>query len=235
MGLYKLNNLSGVTIMVRPTQPKGIKPKPDGGQGGGQTGSESGADMNSMKLVVINTVITLIICFLFVISNYFIVQNTVSGVLKKVSTVVGEETKEDEHAQGEHVERGVILDLGEFILNLTDPEMRTFLKIEVAIELTKTEEEKHAVHAPSGGGGHGHGHGAKPVDPIEEIKKKLVEFKPAVRDAVISVLSSKTAEELSSLAGKELAKEQIKEYVDSIMAGEREVLRISFGAFIIQQ
>ncbi len=219
--------------MVRPTQPKGIKPKPDGGQGGGETGNESGADMNNMKLVIINSVITLIICFLFVISNFFIVQNTVSGVLKKVSSVVGEEADEDGHATGEHVERGVILDLGEFILNLTDAEMKTFLKIEVAIELTKTEEEKHAVHAPSGGGGHGHG--AKPVDPIEEIKKKLVEFKPAVRDAVISVLSSKTAEELSSLAGKELAKEQIKEYVDSIMAGEREVLRISFGAFIIQQ
>ncbi len=219
--------------MVRPTQPKGIKPKPDGGQGGGQAGSDSEAGKDSMKLVVINTVITLIICFLFVISNYFIVQNTVSGVLDKVSAVLGEEDGDDGHAEAEHVERGVILDLGEFILNLTDPEMRTFLKIEVAIELTKTEEEKHAVHAPSGG--HGHGHGAKPVDPIEEIKKKLVEFKPAVRDAVISVLSSKTAEELSSLAGKELAKEQIKEYVDSIMAGEREVLRISFGAFIIQQ
>jgi flagellar basal body-associated protein FliL len=36
------------------------------------------------------------------------------------------------------------------------------------------------------------------------------------------------------LAGKEEAKEQIKEAVNAIFAGEREVLRVSFGNFIIQ-
>ena len=59
-------------------------------------------------------------------------------------------------------------------------------------------------------------------------------FKPAIRDAVITTLSSKMADELSSTTGKELAKDQIKEAVDAIFAGEREVIRVSFGQFIIQ-
>ena len=51
---------------------------------------------------------------------------------------------------------------------------------------------------------------------------------------VITNLSSKTSAELASAAGKELAKEQISNDINSILAGEREVLRVSFGQFIIQ-
>ena len=38
-------------------------------------------------------------------------------------------------------ERGIILDLGEFILNLSDPDVRKFLKVNVAIELSKKESD----------------------------------------------------------------------------------------------
>ena len=55
-----------------------------------------------------------------------------------------------------------------------------------------------------------------------------------MRDAVITNLSSKTAVELSTAAGKELAKEQIMAAVNGILAGQNEVLRVSFGQFIIQ-
>ena len=62
----------------------------------------------------------------------------------------------------------------------------------------------------------------------------MAQYKPAIRDAVITALSSKTAEELATAPGKELAKEQIMNDVNAIFAGEREVLRVSFGQFIIQ-
>ena len=38
----------------------------------------------------------------------------------------------------------------------------------------------------------------------------------------------------SWLGGKELVKEQITEDVNAIFAGEREVIRVNFGQFIIQ-
>ena len=90
------------------------------------------------------------------------------------------------------------------------------------------------VEAPKGGGGHGHGAAPAPVDPMEAIQKEMNQFKPAIRDAVITNLSSKTSAELASAAGKELAKEQISNDINSILGGEREVLRVSFGQFIIQ-
>ena len=84
-----------------------------------------------------------------------------------------------------------------------------------------------------GGGGHGHGEAA-PVDPIAAIQAEMNQYKPAIRDAVITNLSSKTSSELSTAAGKELSKEQITNDINAILGGEREVLRVSFGQFIIQ-
>ena len=78
------------------------------------------------------------------------------------------------------------------------------------------------------------GEAAAPVDPMEAIQKEMNQFKPAIRDAVITNLSSKTSTELATAAGKELAKEQITNDINSILGGEREVLRVSFGQFIIQ-
>ena len=68
----------------------------------------------------------------------------------------------------------------------------------------------------------------------EQHQKEMNQFKPAIRDAVITNLSSKTSAELATTAGKELAKEQISNDINSILAGEREVIRVSFGQFIIQ-
>ena len=62
----------------------------------------------------------------------------------------------------------------------------------------------------------------------------IEQFKPAIRDAIITVMSNKTSDELSSTTGKELAKEEIKEMVNNVFGGQREVLRVSFGQFIIQ-
>ncbi|OGI00516.1 MAG: hypothetical protein A2Y25_00400 [Candidatus Melainabacteria bacterium GWF2_37_15] len=223
--------------MVKPTQPKGIKPKAEvpempviesGGGGGGL--------LSGQKLIIVNTVVTAVICILFLGGNYFIVNGVISSKLAHLNEIIATqgEASEEEGEEGEKPEKGIILDLGEFILNLSDPSAKRYLKVNVALELSKTPDDPGSEEAPSGGGGHGGGHGAKPPDPLELIEQEMKQYKPAIRDAIISVLSSKTTEELSSLAGKELAKEQIKEAIDPIFSGEREVMRVSFGTFIIQ-
>ena len=81
----------------------------------------------------------------------------------------------------------------------------------------------------------GHGHGAaEPADPTALIIAEMERYKPAIRDAVISVLSNKTSDELATPTGKEIAKEEILEMVNNIFEGQREVMRVSFGQFIIQ-
>ena len=118
-------------------------------------------------------------------------------------------------------------------MNLSDIEPRRYLKAEVAIEVTNPEPLQEE-EAPKASGGHG-GHGAPAApDPKEAIIQEMEQYKPAIRDAVITVLSSKTSDELSTTAGKELAKQQISESVNGIFDGEREVIRVSFGQFIMQ-
>jgi flagellar basal body-associated protein FliL len=190
-------------------------------------GQNGGTDMTP---VILNIASMLIIGALIVVGNYFLFNSFSEKIIAKVHSP---EVEVDEEAS-EEVQRGIIIDLGDFILNLSDDNARKYLKVNVAVEVTKTEAELAPPEPEKGGGGHG-GHGAPaPVDPMAEIQKQMNQFKPAIRDAVITNLTSKTSTELATTAGKELAKEQIADEINSIFAGEREVIRVSFGQFIIQ-
>ena len=184
------------------------------------------------KFLIISLVSTVILCVVFAGVNYVVMENLLSQKISniKVST---EELEEGEGAE-DVIQRGIIVDLGDFILNLCDEAQKKYLKVNVAIEVSQKEGDfPEQVEAPKGGG-HGHGAAPAPADPMEAIQKEMSQYKPAIRDAVITNLSSKTSAELSSAAGKELAKEQISNDINSILGGEREVLRVSFGQFIIQ-
>lgn len=181
--------------------------------------------------LVLNIVSMLIIGALIVIANYFLFNSFSEKILAKVNT----EAVETEEEVTDEIERGIIVDLGDFILNLADDSARKYLKVNVAVEVSKKDTDMLDAQPEQGGGGHGgHGSAPAPVDPMEAIQKEMNQFKPAIRDAVITNLTSKTSTELSTTAGKELAKEQIADEINSIFGGEREVLRVSFGQFIIQ-
>ena len=155
---------------------------------------------------------------------------------QKISNIQLSQEELEEGAAGEdEIQRGIIVDLGDFILNLCDESQKKYLKVNVAIEVSQKEDDFPKEEAqPKSSGGHGHGAAPAAVDPMELIQKEMAQYKPAIRDAVITNLSSKTSAELASAAGKELAKEQIANDINSILGGEREVLRVSFGQFIIQ-
>lgn len=184
------------------------------------------------KYLIISLVSTVILCVVFAGVNYLVMENLLTQKISKIQ--VQTEELEESAATEDEIQRGIIVDLGDFILNLCDEAQKKYLKVNVAIEVTQKETDfPKEVEAPKSGG-HGHGAAPAPVDPMEAIQKEMNQFKPAIRDAVITNLSSKTSAELASAAGKELAKEQISNDINSILAGEREVLRVSFGQFIIQ-
>jgi hypothetical protein len=153
---------------------------------------------------------------------------------QKINKISVSQEELDEGEDEDEIERGIIVDLGDFILNLCDEAQKKYLKVNVAIEVSQKDTDFPKDDEAAKGGGHGHGEAPAAVDPMESIQKEMAQFKPAIRDAVITNLSSKTSAELSSAAGKELAKEQIANDINSILGGEREVLRVSFGQFIIQ-
>lgn len=195
-------------------------------------GIKGGVNQNSIVIASFFVVIAVLI--ITNILNFALVQSLRAELTKlkageeQVEEGMGEETPIDE--------KGILFDLGDFVLNLADANPSKYLKVNVAIEFSRTPDEIAAMNAPQkkGGGGHGGGHGAAAPSPQDAIVAEMEQYKPAIRDAVISVLSSKTSDEVSSATGKEVAKEEIQELVNSVFNGSREVLRVSFGQFIIQ-
>ena len=189
-----------------------------------------GTDLN--KFLIISIASTIILCIVFAGMNYLFMESLLT---KKISTIqIASEELEEGEGESDEIQRGIVVDLGDFILNLCDEAQKKYLKVNVAIEVSQKEGDFPTQTEAPKSGGHGHGAAPAPVDPMEAIQKEMNQYKPAIRDAVITNLSSKTSAELASAAGKELSKEQIANNINSILGGEREVLRVSFGQFIIQ-
>lgn len=222
--------------MGKPEQPKDIKPKTEGEDAAPKAKTPIAIDEN-MKVIVINLVTTVLICVLFLSVNYVLQSSLLTSKLASLPAATagegGEEDAAAEEETGEETQKGFILDLGDFILNLSDVSPRKYLKVNVALEVSNKPEDT-ASAEPAEGGGHGGGHGESAAPAVNPLEAEMAQYKPAIRDAVITTLSSKTAAELATVAGKELAKEQISEAVNGLFAGEREVIRVSFGQFIIQ-
>ena len=207
--------------MTKPNQPRDIKPKIE-------KQNEPPKQTSNMQIVLINVFTTLVVCLVFIFANYYIQNNLLTS---KLAPAEEELAIEDEDG----VQKGFVNSLGEFTVNLADTNARHYLKTEVSIELTKTEDELLSEkEANKNSGGHG-GHGrSETTSGTNSIEKSLDQYKAAIRDAIIITLSNKTTGELQTVAGKEVVKEQIAQSVDAIMGGEREVIRVSFCQFIIQ-
>ncbi len=207
--------------MAKPTQAK----EPDNKE----KDKNEGGGANS---ILINVITTTIVCIIFIGVNYFLQSNLLTTQLQSITA---EQNADEDMENLDKPEKGIVLDLGDFTMNLSDIEPRRYLKANVAIEITNPEPDPtQQEEQPKASGGHG-GHGeAAPADPKAAIVAEMEQYKPAIRDAVITVLTSKTSDELASTAGKELAKQQIAEAVNGIFDGEREVIRVSFGQFIMQ-
>ena len=191
-----------------------------------------GGQQKELTKFLIMTIASIVIMFIvFAGVNYIIMENLIS---QKISALPTSQEELDESGDEDEVQKGIIVDLGDFILNLCDESQKKYLKVNVALEVTKKDTDFPEQVETKGGGHGGHGEAAAPVDPMEAIQKEMNQFKPAIRDAVITNLSSKTSSELATAAGKELAKEQITNDINSILGGEREVIRVSFGQLIIQ-
>lgn len=183
-------------------------------------------DLNPNKMMVINSIVMLIVIIVSMITMYVLLDNSFSKKIAKLMPDEQEQMEEGDAASNQ----GILLDLGEFILNLADTTGRRYLKVGVALEISKTQEEIDLANIPQK-----QGHSESQQDALSaSITAEMERYKPAIRDAVISVLSSKTSDELSTPTGKELAKEEILEMVNGIFEGQREVVRVSFGQFIIQ-
>ncbi len=113
---------------------------------------------------------------------------------------------QEEHAKAEggHEEPGPIMELEPFLLNLADNGELRFLKVSIKLELDRPEEKT-------------------------DFQNKT----PAIRDALLVLLSSKESQLLRTVNGKRRVREEIMTRVNGVMS-KGKVANVFFTDFIIQ-
>ncbi len=121
----------------------------------------------------------------------------------------GEEKEKEEHGQEAHadspgVEPGPVMELDPFLLNLADQGELRFLKVSIKLELDRPEEKT-------------------------DFTNKV----PAIRDALLVLLSSKESQLLRTVNGKRRVREEIMTRVNGVMS-KGKIANVFFTDFIIQ-
>lgn len=104
------------------------------------------------------------------------------------------------------VEKGPVMSLDEFLVNLADPGSDHFLKVTIGLELDKSKGKT-----------------------AESLKEDV----PAIRDAILTALSSQTRDKITPENGREKLKAQIKKNVNDAL-GEPDVQDVYFTNFVTQ-
>jgi flagellar FliL protein len=135
---------------------------------------------------------------------------------------IATEVPEKETMPGE----GVMIDTGTKIINLAEPGGRRYIRIGVVLEFVPPEEDPEAKPAAEGEG--------VAANPAVDAFTTAVNAKlPMINDTVITLLSSKSFEELYTTEGKEALRHSIMEKVQSLMP-EDKLLGVYFTEFVVE-
>jgi len=132
--------------------------------------------------------------------------------------------------------QGIMFDTGTKIVNLGDPGGRRYIKTNIILEYAPNDityflEQQGGENAAAEGGGEGK---AAPVlTYADKFKQALEPRRPLIDDTVITLLSSKTFEQVYSATGKEELRKQIISVLNSRM-NEYKVIFVYFTEFTVQ-
>jgi flagellar FliL protein len=114
------------------------------------------------------------------------------------------DTKQEVKKDTEALEIGPIYPLDPFTVNLKSVNGTRYLKCTINLEIDSPDTQP-----------------------------ELDKIKPAIRDVIIRILSSKTVPEISTAKGKEKLKEELKKNINAILP-KGEIKHVYFTAFVIQ-
>lgn len=126
--------------------------------------------------------------------------------------LLSDKSKEEEKDKAEEIVKetqfieqiGIMYDLGNFIVNLADKDADRYLKINIFLEIEN-----------------------------EQVKMELEKRLPQIKDAITTLLITKTSEDLKTSEGMELLKEEIIKRVNAILPLGG-VKNVYFTEFVIQ-
>jgi flagellar basal body-associated protein FliL len=133
------------------------------------------------------------------------------------------------------------------IVNLADPTARRYLRVSVAIEFAPHETAQAAAprgqdaaswqriaYAPERDGDRPVNGGGK-SDPEKQFQAQVKRYVPAIEDAVLTLLSSKTYVEVAPPERREATKQEIKARLVALLEGtDLHVTNVYFTDFVVQ-
>ena len=171
-----------------------------------KAGNNGQQDFTKFLILTISSIVIMFVVFAGV--NYVVMENLITQKIGSLNT--SQEELGEEGGDEDQIQKGIIVDLGDFILNLCDESQKKYLKVNVAIEVTKKDTDFPEAEPAKGGGHGGHGEAAAPVDPMEAIQKEMNQFKPAIRDAVITIFQVRLLQSLKLQPEKNLLKNKLQ-------------------------
>lgn len=126
---------------------------------------------------------------------------------------------------------GVMIDTGTKVVNLADPGGRRFLRATVVVEVApppvaSAEHAEDSAHSAEGGA-------AAESPAVVELRNAVNQKMPIINDALNSLLTSKTFEQIYTLEGKEMLRNEIKEELNRRLP-EFGVITVYFTEFVVQ-
>lgn len=124
---------------------------------------------------------------------------------------------------------GVMINTGTKIINLTDPSGRKYIRVAVVLEFNPPAAEEPTTKKSSGG----HGAEEAAADPITAFTSEITAKLPVIDDNIITLLSSKSFEQLYTAEGKEGLRNEIRDRINQTLPGYT-VIAVYFTEFVVE-
>lgn len=124
---------------------------------------------------------------------------------------------------------GVMVNMATKIINLADPSGRKYIRLTVVLEFEPpVVEETTTKKAASSHGGEG-----EALTPAQEFENSITALMPMMDDAVITLLSTKTYEQLYTAEGKENLRLELRDAIQTRLP-DYKLRNIYFTEFVVQ-
>jgi flagellar basal body-associated protein FliL len=124
---------------------------------------------------------------------------------------------------------GVMIDTGTKIINLAEPNGNKYIRIDVVLEFAQPPElTSEAKAAPKEGEGE-----TAVVTAAQELTNQINARLPLINDTVITLLSSKSFEELYTATGKEALRGELMQKLQALIP-EYQLIGVYFTEFVVE-
>lgn len=145
------------------------------------------------------------------------------------------EAVEEEHVETHEVKpgEGIMIDTGTKIINLAETTSKKYIRIGLVVEFAPMYEEAAALAAGGGGEAHGGEEGAVEDPAVSMVTTGVNARLPMINDTIITLISSKTFEELYTATGKEALRGELIQKLQGMMP-EYKIIGVYFTEFVVE-